>query len=75
MNLGLNMDYIIKDHWNITQKFFSPLNINSALEVWNIAQALLLDLIVPPRGTSMFYPVMAANNLSYLSMAYYCFVP
>ena len=47
-----------------------PLIISEALGIWAEAEGALLDLLAPLTRSSLFYPVVNMNNLSFLSLTY-----
>lgn len=47
-----------------------PVNFSTAGEIWGQAVTQALIFLIPSDGTSVFYPVLAAQNLSYLSIGY-----
>jgi hypothetical protein len=46
-------------------------NITTAMDVWVTALAQVMSLFHPFDGTSVLFPVLGAQNLSYLSILYY----
>ena len=48
----------------------APLNITSALTLSEIGESGILDMIEPPHGPSLLYPVVVENNLSLFSLVY-----
>jgi len=48
----------------------ASLNLLSAMAIWGQAESALLDLFSPSARPSLFYPAVATNNLSFLSLTY-----
>ena len=47
-----------------------PLNVTSAVAVWDLVLVLILEVLAPLEGTSIFYPILTANQLSSFRIYY-----